>query len=576
MRTLVLSVMAAIIGFTVARRTAIPIADTRPDPPAANPVSSPAAAKVPPTAQNSFNPDPAKPAGERLKSAFRDRSPLKTAANAVVVIDAMTAEDFRELSKTSYPSLTPSGYGPNDDFNVAFMDALVARWIEVDPDGALAGIREKESKLILDHGRMVDSGQYIAAFARLRPEALLAEMPTGATWDRFDGTLRSAFQELGARDGAAARGFLDRITDPDRRKEAEVSIALGVAKNDPIAAMTLARHLDDKSVFSAAPAAAERIGPGIMRQVLMMNDGKFSTGSELTQLVLRHPDEDWSAFASDEPSALTGAPLGAISEAAQLSPEEFEHLADRLDELPTSVRGSVATALFMNWSDQEPEQVARWAFARAKPDDATAIENIVLEGAFTRWKVADLEAAERWWSSLPDSKLRTRLGAGLAASLATAGDTEKAIALIRPEAAAESAGIVRSIAARQARENPAAAADWLTSLPATFDISKAVVPVIEAWTGRDAAAAANWIEAQPAGPARDEALKSFIRTAAQSDPGAASAWVTTLSESQTRMQTAELVLYRWNQTDPAGAAAWLKNLPGVDERWRERMLRLGP
>ncbi len=494
----------------------------------------------------------------------------------MAVIDAMTEEDFREFSQTVYPSLAPGGYGHDDELNSAFMDALIARWVEVDPNGALAGIRAKESKLVKENSRMVDAGLYLAAYARLHPRALLEEMPQGATWDGLDGTFRTAFRALGERDAAAAREYLDRITDPKLRRQAEASIAIGVAKNDPVAAVALAHELDDRSVLEAALASAERIGPGILRQVVAANDGRIFEYIRWTELVLRHPDEDWSSLAGKLPDQITGATIEAIAETTRLTPEARQHLLERLDQFPPAVRRHVETAVMMGWSRREPREAVEWALAHARPTDAEAPENMRVQTAFFALQGNDLAMAEDWCLNLPDSPLRDQLANTVAASHARVGDLEKARLLFRPDAGNKSAGVAAAIAAAQAENDPVGAASWLVSIAPDTDVSKAIVPVIESWVGSDAEAAARWLEAQPVGALREAGLKAFARSASETDPVAASAWVQLITDFETRRQATEAVLRQWNRTDPAAADEWLRSLPNVDERWRQHLLRQRP
>ena len=121
------------------------------------------------------------------------------------------------------------------EYQDAFADALIERWFVVDPDGALPAIRELEKKLIRSPGsRWAGSGEFLNAVARVRPEVLLAALPEKASWERADLAIPAAFTSLAKRDPAAARGFLERVADPDQRKAAEVACAKGVAENDPL------------------------------------------------------------------------------------------------------------------------------------------------------------------------------------------------------------------------------------------------------------------------------------------------------------------------------------------------------
>jgi hypothetical protein len=105
------------------------------------------------------------------------------------------------------------------EFCDGFMDALIERWFQVDPTSAFASIEALEEKLIISPGkRWAGSGAFSAALARSPRKTLLDALPANATWPRSDSSIPAAFTALAARDPAAARRYLERITDPESRK----------------------------------------------------------------------------------------------------------------------------------------------------------------------------------------------------------------------------------------------------------------------------------------------------------------------------------------------------------------------
>lgn len=542
-RSPITAVVAGMLGFAAARmgnspfvaKDAAPSALIKvPDRLAAEPATGVAHALVSPP------PDPAKPIAERLKAALRAGNPMEAAALALSVIDSMTAADFQNLGAEPGRMPIPHIGSFDPEFCHGFMDALIGRWFEVDPAGAMASIQELEKKLIIRPGKVwVGSGEFSAAVARAHRETLLDALPENATWSRTDSSIPSAFTSLAARDPAAARRYLARITDPEARRSAEIAIAEGIAKNDPLAAVALARTLGSSAVFSAALTEAERIGPGILRQVLAANDRKFPLGYSLTELVLRHPNEDWNAFIDGAPDLHDGLTDRARREAGKFTADERQRTLARLDEFPTAVRESLAGALVDAWAMEEPQKATEWALAHA----GSAPENDPLTWAFNRWMSADENGVLAWWSHLPASAQRDRLGV--------------------------------DIAAKFAKDDPAAAAAWLDSLPVELDTGKASAPIIGKWIASDAVAAARWAETQPAGGRRDAALKAYTLAATELDPAAAGEWAAAIVDPATRAQAAEFVFREMNRRDPPAARAFLLALPGADPAWKERLLRPG-
>jgi hypothetical protein len=460
------------------------------------------------------------------------------------------------------------------EYHDAFVDALIARWFVVDPEGALPAIRELEKKLIRSPGSVWQgSGEFFKAVARVRPEALLGALPEKASWNRSDFTIPAAFTSLATRDPPAARRFLERVADPDQRKAAEIAIAQGIAKNDPLAAVALAHTLNSADVFQAALKAAEHAGAGTLHAVLMANARKFPIGYNLPELVLQHPDEDWSGLVGDEPEKTVGVTLQTMSEAARLTPEERDRRLAGLDRLPPELREKIASALVSAWAKDDPQAAGDWAVAYARGDSQPS-ESQRVNAAFYQWLQADRAAALAWCAHLPASPLRDELGNNAAAFLARDGKLDEAQALFHPQPGASSAKLIASIAAARGKDDPAAAALWLDSLPPDTDTTMAIKPVLEKWVDLDASAAASWVEAQPAGPRRETALEAYTRAAAELDPAAAGEWAATIADRQARAKAAEYVFDQMDRRDPAAARQWLRALSGVDAAWRERFIRL--
>ena len=570
---MLLPLLAALFGFTLARwsgeapkpkliaATPAPIAPATPSPEKA-PAATPA-------------PDATKPPDERLRSALHVKSPLESAARALAVIDAMTADDFKHLADKPGSFPTPSSHGFDQEFSDAYMNALIDRWFAVNPAGALAGIQQMEKKLIIKPGSVWSgSGEFFSALARTRPEVRLGTLPEKALWDNGDPSLATAFTALAKRDPASARGYLDRFADPEQRKSAEVAIAQGIAENDPPAAVALARTLDSAQVFESALAVARRRGAGAVRDVLIANAKKFPLAYNLPELALRDPDEDWAALTGDTPGDQHGVSMQTIAAAERLTPEERERCLASLDRLPPNLREQLTGTLLGAWAKDDPRPAAEWAVTHAKPEDSEAPESRRVEWPFHTWLRADEAAALAWCARLPASPLRDDLTNGAAAWLANAGNIAAAVSLLRPRDGEKSSYAIAAIAVARAKDDPAAAAAWIDSLPPDTDTGGAVGALVEKWAGREAAGAASWVEAQPAGPRREAALQAYTRAAAELDPAAAGEWAAAIADPKARTKAAEYIFRQWTSRDPTAARAWLRALPGVDPVLLDRIIRI--
>nr|MDQ3624626.1 hypothetical protein [Verrucomicrobiota bacterium] len=184
-RLLAISIAAALAGFALAKLGGSPVATKRDPAPDSAVVAAPPAPELgvtatPPPA--SPGPGADKPPGERLSAVLHGKNPLESAARALVVIDALTADDFRQMAASSHN--LPGVHGFDQEFSDAFRDALVERWLVVDPSGALAAIRHVEGEL--KKPLQASSGEWFAALARVRPELLLDALPPMASSARFD------------------------------------------------------------------------------------------------------------------------------------------------------------------------------------------------------------------------------------------------------------------------------------------------------------------------------------------------------------------------------------------------------
>ncbi len=571
---MLLPLFSALAGFAIARWNTFPAKPIRPAPIAAttpSPGEAPDEPSTPPPAAQA-----PKPVRDRLCDVLHATRPLESATAVLAVIDAMRAEDCHHLSNQTGSVPVLMSYGFDQEFSSAFMNALVERWLVVDPAGARVGIRQFEKNTVGNAAsEWTGEGQFLAAFARTHPEMLLDALPEKAVWDPFDRSLSTAFAELAKRDPAAARSYLKRFADPQQRKSAEVAIAKGIAESDPVAAVAVARTLDSQPVFDAALAAAKGRGASAVRDVLMANAKKFPVGNVLPELALRDPDEDWGTLAGDVSDDKRGVLVQTVTEAGRLTPEELARRIAGLDRFPPNLRKLMGGMLVSAWAENDPRAASEWALAHAKADDSEAPESQRVNAAFYQWLRADEAAALDWCTHLPGSPLRDNISNGAAASLARAGKIDGALAILGPQPGAKSASAIAAIAESRAEGDPSAAAAWIDSLPLEINTAGAVNAIVEKWAARDLASAAKWVESQPAGARRDAALRAYTRTAAELDPAAAGEWAETIADPKLRAKAAESVFGLMSRRDPAAARAWLRALPGVDLVWRERFLRLG-
>lgn len=500
---------------------------------------------------------------KKLRAAFKSSDPLGTAAELVPLIDSLTLEDFRWLETHPDEFPVPSDAEFDDVFKEHFFNALMERWAAVDPGGVFTRAQPLEKQLQKD--RAIGRSELIDALVRVRPNLIL-DAPEADVGRRL-----RALRKLASRDIVAARRYRGGFP-LEELKSVDAAIARGLAQSDPLAAATVARELNDEVVFKDAVDSAARMGGDVLQRVLESGKSNLAANIDLQKLMLRYPHLPWESLPVKNQSR-NGIGFDVSDDARRLAPSEREAVLARLAELPPGAGDDVATAIASEWVLRDGRAAVEWSLAHAKEDKLMGSANRPLNWAFGGWINYDAEAALAWLAQAPPSSLRDSLSCQAAAALIRKGETEAALQLFKPVPGAAGAILVRSLASVQAYRDPAAAAAWLDSLPAEVDVGKAPEPIVSEWFSKDPGAAAKWVESLPAGSRRESALQAYARAVAKRDPKLAGEWAATVSDPIQRARAAETVFREISNDDPGFAREWLRQLPGLDEHWREAVLR---
>jgi hypothetical protein len=115
-----------------------------------------------------------------------------------------------------------------------------------------------------------------------------------------------------------------------------------------------------------------------------------------------------------------------------------------------------------------------------------------------------------------------------------------------------------------AEENPSAAAAGVSSLPPSYNLSRAQFAIAGAWAAQDPDAALAWVKTLPAGPTQNNAMKSVLQTMSAVDPASAASYAINLPADSSRDNLLSNIAYSWAQQDPAGLLTWADdNLTGT-------------
>jgi hypothetical protein len=511
-----------------------------------------------------------RPSADQLREALANKNLFQAARLATAWIEAATLEEVRTFVKD--PKRFPRVYfvGLDGDFQKAFADALVERWLTLAPE---------DIALIEKHDVMFKV--FTSAAARMKPELVLAQLYPEGKGSYFRNVVPLAFEALARRDIAAARHILASVPNELDRKTFEFSVLKGLADADVFSAISLlpsrnAENPDPKhaAVAQAIVEAAERMGPGALRNAFAASDGKLDGYAHLPRLLLRYPD--LAADLADGGAAASRSfwLSDNLLHDADLTPAETrDRLLADYEKLPAAGRDELCAALACSWARSDPRAAAQWAVEHAQPNDAASSANSAAKHVFLRWVNSDPETAARWWQSLPESAMRDVIGTEASTRYAEHGDFETALKMFRPTAEKVPPNAAAHFALLYAEHDPSAAAAWLAALPSGSTDDRAVGIVTSRYYNADPVAAAQWAESLPAGPYRDQALKHLVKKAGQVDPAGATAWVDQIEDQKLREEASVSIAFAWRFRDPDAMREWVRNQPALGDGWRAMFLR---
>jgi hypothetical protein len=575
-RTFLLSLLAGVAGFVAARwasgSSLGPSSSRASNVPqftsAAKPSPSTPAPSPPPSLPEKFA--KIKNPASRLGRALDSRDVAGSARNLQIIIDALTPDDFAQLSRSFRELNKPQNYGFSQEFSTLLMDALVERWLAVDERGLFAALPELIR--LAGEDRLAGHVDLLAALARARPAEILPQLlakSSGGFFDRVQHLANSAIAALARSDENAARKFLDLCTSPEQRRALDAAIATGIAERDPVAAVTHALRLSDDAIFHAAVQSAARFGGGRVTEVIAAGGGKFQPHLA-TELALRFPDAPWSTLPEKAFPSADGITIEAFTAARWLDLKQVQRILELSASYPPALKSGVQQALVARWACEDPAAALPWAATRWMPAESGAS---AAGYALTTWLRQDAAAARAWVESQPPSRVRDYLADRLSelksVSAAPPPTLETYVIDSRPKSDVR----LFAFAQEQAAKRPADTAAWLMNQPDNVDIGKSLHPVMRQWFTQDPTAAAKWIQAQPVGLRRDRAITGFAFEAARNDPGAGAEWVQSIANPEMRREAAGHVFTQMAVRDENAARTWLDQLPGVDPRWRTWFLR---
>ena len=445
-----------------------------------------------------------------------------------------------------------------------------------------------------------------ATLPRAAPRAETSpRAPTGAPAtpaSSFDPSASPIELDPDAGTNEATRARLDdvlAITNPNARRRELRNLAAALARENPAAALSVARgldRLDDRRTFQYGLVnELARIDPA-----LLLESADLLDDSDVRAMVVQ-------TLASQVTSAIPPERLVALAEGLGGQRSMFA--------LQTAVE---------RWAETDP--LAALAYAEGLP--AGQQRERVLSGVVRSYASADPEAALAWLAAQrdlseeiegalysgiaqadPDRALDLFLGGDLLdgqslmggqrgmpllMSLATSGSIDReriadrlldvrdglgpsymqmflsswsqtapedTMSWLARNAAAIDAGLLEQVASNLARQDPGLVSDLTSQVPGTVR-DRWIVGVAQGYAQQDANAALAWLDQYAGQPVYGEAALVVAQHMAQYDAPRAAALLASADMSDARAAAAAASLaFHWARTNPSAAQAWVRGLP---------------
>ena len=476
----------------------------------------------------------------------------------------------------------------------AILTTLGARWVERDPDGALAAAQDIKKPMMTS----VLFG-LVGALARTDPGSAKEFLPT--LYPGFRNALARHFVETWASyDISSAVAWVTELPEGSMKQCTLQGVIGQWARSDARAAA---------SYFESLPAGSR--SQGLLSQVA----GVWAS---------RNPSEAWAwALKLPQGQRRSGVLRTIVSVWARDDPESASiSVADLPSDVLPGDRAAALGAIASSWAAIDTEQAAKWFFelspgmvsetgirsicialAEANPDSAVELlsgippgpaRNSAVVDVARTWAHEDIGGALAWVEELSGVERSSALGQLIAVwaesdaqavvayarglppgetRAAVLGTLVPALAAEDPEAAAalidgfpeDRDMSALSLLNEWVDVDPARAGAWATNLPEGSIRQEALSRIASSWSALDQRGAEGWLSNLPPGPSRDSAIHALVGSTAHQDPGLASTWAARIDELGARTVALELVGRTWLAIDPDRARQWITRSPLPDD-----------
>lgn len=226
-------------------------------------------------------------------------------------------------------------------------------------------------------------------------------------------------------------------------------------------------------------------------------------------------------------------------------------------------------SVLSTWTRNNPQEAIAWAEANGTPAEGTPGAdqgNFAMAGIVSQLAKTDVDWALRLAESQPVSMARGRMIDSLADQLVSQkGDVAAREAAMNIADESLRGGMVSRMASQLAQSDPAAAANWVQSMPAGDTRNKAMASIIGPWADKDPAAAAAFLTKIPLSPESDDSRARLAQTIGRKDPESALPWAGSITNDQARMSTTQNIIGDWMRRDVEAAKKYVAASAYSDE-----------
>lgn len=325
---------------------------------------------------------------------------------------------------------------------------------------------------------------------------------------------------------------------------------------DPHAAFDWARNQPNpKDLLSSVMSAWGKVDPeSALEAVLSMPPGRISdytTRNLLSKWMTTSPQESakWIQRLPNPDSTLLRAAFETLS---RTHPEAVASLLQK--PMSAGTRREGMKDLIANWAKNDPASAMRWLQTQPK-DSAYFAAAGSLAGKLAS---KDPASALAFYRTLPDDAPQNEVIRTLADNLPKAQAIDWLLTL---PASADTSRALQAALDRMGYAEPAQFLALLNRVPPGPQQDPIYIAATRKQLDRDPAATATWIKALPTDATREAVLRGIAPDWAKSAPEDAAAYARGLVPGKALDALIPWVRYELGQRDPAAAADWMLTLP---------------